>query len=271
MTDKPNTPKGTKPPINQADEDFFAQYLQGDSPLSGIYQQTDSPEPSDQLNQTILTAARQQANKHHWWSKPGSWAATIAIFSLIALLAHNTWQTEQDYLQQDLEQQAFPDAPPKAELKKSSPPIPAAMSPAPQRLSVRPEQSRQRSEQKDTRKPLYKTAPAPVMAIPSENRFSGQTDALLEEESMDALGNLSGISAKDSSTNTSQKAKLTYEAAQEKEQPETYADAQQWLEKIRQLLAGNQTNEAQQLFIKFRKKYPDYPVDPVILQQLSPY
>lgn len=257
MTDKPKTPRGTYPPQNApSDEEFFQQYLQGDSQLSELFQQTESPEPSNQLDQTIIAAAKHQAGKNQWWKKPGSWVATIAVISLVALLAHNTWQIEQDYIQHQDAPHVFPDAPPEeAEFEIQSQPASKAMPTAAQRSKARPEKFLQRRETKDARKPLYKTAPAPVLTIPSENRLSEQADAVPEAEAMDTLGNLSGIKAK--------------ESVRGKSLPE--ADAQQWLEKIKHLLSNNQSKEAQQLFMEFRKKFPDYPVDPVILRQMSPY
>lgn len=271
MTDKPNRPNDTYPADNdQADEQFFDQYLQGHSSLSELYHQADAPIPSEQLDQSILTAARQQAGNNHWWHKPGSWAATIALFSLIGLLAHNTWQRDQDYIQQEGQQQAFPDARSKAESE-----IPPGITPARpvaerQRLETAAEESAANAAKKDTGKLRTQAAPAPAISDMMESRSSQPAGMSVQEEVVDTRGNFS-VRSKAMSADKAQKTSATLGATTvEKRLADPDIEAGQQLQHIEQLLTDDRFDEARELFQQFRKKYPDYPLDPVILQQLSP-
>lgn len=271
MTDKPNSPQEH----DTGDDVLFDQYLQGDSQLSRLYKHSDHPTPSAQLDQTILAAARRQAAHHHWWSKPGSWAATIAIVSLAALLAHNTWKTEQEYLQQERDSQIFRDSSPETEAQRdqASSVVTGLSQKEAKPLSKPAEPSRQRSTSTDARKPRYKSAPAPVLAIPLEPRLSQPASSLSREEAASAPGRPTPAKPRTSlqgAANLSETMTADSVTSKAKSLPASDLEARQWLEQIRQLLSNHQSEEARQLYQQFRKQYPDYPVDPVILQQLSP-
>ncbi|MCU7817807.1 MAG: hypothetical protein KZQ57_02805, partial [gamma proteobacterium symbiont of Lucinoma myriamae] len=99
--------KSNNPDLNQQDNKFFDAYLEGDSPISEIYNNIDSAGPSNKLNQTILsvakTATNQSSDSKNGWTQAGSWAASVAIISLVGILAHNTWQAEQDAVQKEIQ------------------------------------------------------------------------------------------------------------------------------------------------------------------------
>ncbi len=275
---KNNTP--TASPDSQ-DEVFFENYLQGNSPLSDLYQKADSPEPSDELNQKILSAARISAEKAppplktHWWAKPGSWAASAVIFSLAGILAHNTWQAEQDALEKDLL--------PEQSLSKKSIPSDYSM-PSESKVSTESEfqtsssgrplaQAKKRipqEEKNDSRKLLYKSTPAPVMQAAPKYMTRSQigsvadmteTEVLKMENAGDKIQSLPELEMQ-----VDEKEQSANRLNQEQEQ-----EQQLWLKKISQLIANEKFAEAQQLLLQFKIKYPDYPIDPVILQHLSPY
>jgi len=261
---KKNTHNST--PADNEDNAFFEKYLQGESLLSDLYQQTESPEPSDTLNQSILSAARsysEQTKKktNHWWTQPGSWAASIAIFSLVALLTHETWLAEQTLLEKD-----FSPAP-SVETSQSS-----------ERFSdSQAKKFSPHREKNDSRKLLYKSAPAPIMPAASGYMMPGKNspmDSLSElSESFPRARSIAADDA-DSAVPTAAQTLAQPTFAQEKEQKKLKAadsEPQLMLDEIQQLMKNNQLDKARALLIQLRTKYPDTPIDPVILQQLSPY
>ena len=252
------------------DEEFFTQYLQGESRLSKLYQKTDTPAPSDRLNASILAAAEKQASRNNWWANPGSWAATVAIVSLVGLLTHNLLQEEQDQLlkkpfQDHMEQQSFSAPLPAAKLKSRS----ESMSEP--ELIVEPEldvlnranvnRDSRTIVNKDSRGLIFKSAPAPVLPAASGNLFSKQSASVL-----DAKGeNIAEDEIKAIQT-------LSIQAADEEARlPHDLSDEQQQLLNIKKLLENNQLEAAEKLLARFKEKYPDYPIDPVILEHLSPH
>ncbi|MDX2505704.1 MAG: hypothetical protein QNL62_14685 [Gammaproteobacteria bacterium] len=252
MNEKPQSNKNIpKHPLNEIqDEDFFTQYVQRKSRLSDLYKKAQAAEPSDKLNQAILTAARKQSSRN-WWSKPGSWAATVALISLIGLLTHNTWQEKQNRFQQ-------------SPLQK---PIEQRSDSAPQaRNVIQPE------EKKDSRKLIFKSAPAPVLKAAPGNLLSDQADNLITEDDIDSLHWLSTQTHQipDATMEVGIKAKQP-SAHERDEVPDDFSNPQQWLQKIKHLIEHKQIEQARKLLARFKEKYPNYPVDTVILQHLPPY
>jgi len=237
---------------DKQEEEFFTQYLQGTSRLSEIYQNTDTPEPSDKINQHIIAearkaAARKKAINSSWLAKPGSWAATIAIVSLVGLLTLNTWQKEQDELQRPLRETLAPQAP-LAEEESGSP--------VESRFEIK--------EKKDSRKLIFKSAPAPVLQKAQKKSLSGRVGSGLSTEDIETVKTLADQPLPASSENYSD---LSQEPGKLED---AFSSEQQQLLKIKQLLENKQLEEARQLLTQFRKKYPHYPIDPVILRHLSP-
>ena len=223
------------PSSDEQDEQYFSNYLQGNSSLSDIYQHTITAEPSAALDKKILSAARKHCESKttsHWWAKPASWAASAAIFSLAGLLTFNTWQAEKTRTEQDL--------------SAAAPMSAAAPSPAAINTTLNPEaevkqkafarqklQIRKKSTN-DTRRAVYNSAPAPL------------------------LESMAGSSAA-----TAQSA-ASYSRQNFRQNP------QQIQQQIKNLLTEHKQDEARRLLLQLQTNYPDYPVDPVILQQLSP-
>jgi len=260
------------------DEEVFTQYLQGESRLSKIYQKTDTPAPADKLNASILAAAEKQASRNNWWANPGSWAATVAIVSLVGLLTHNLWQEEQDHLlkkpfQDHMEQQSFSAPLPATALKKprseSKPESKSELKFEPELdILSRSQKTFQLDEKndrqaninkdsrtivnKDSRGLLFKSAPAPVLPAASGNVFSEQSDSVLEDE-IKAIQTLSN------------------QPADEEVRAHNEFSAEQQLLNIKKLLENNQLEAAEKLLARFKEIYPDYPIDPVILEHLSPH
>ncbi len=229
------------PSSDKQDEQYFSDYLQGNSSLSDIYQHTTTAEPSAALDKKILSAARKHCESKttsHWWAKPASWAASAAIFSLAGLLTFNTWQAEKTSTEQDLSAAA--------PMSVTTPisaaaPLPAAINTtldmkaevkqkafAQQKLQIR------KKSTNDTRRAVYKSAPAPL------------------------LESMSGSSA------------ATAPGADSYSQQNFRQNPQQIQQQIKNLLTEHKRDEARRLLLQLQTNYPDYPVDPVILQQLSP-
>lgn len=95
----------------------------------------------------------------------------------------------------------------------------------------------QKKSQQDTRKLIYKQTAAPTSIPKSEIQFMpGKPMA----------------------------AKVMSQAEQDKQNPVHY------LQQVKHLITENKLDEARQELQKLQTKYPNYPVDPVILQHLSP-
>lgn len=283
MNEKPlNTNRG---------EEIFHHYLRGESQLSKLYQQLETPEPSAQLNQIILNAAKKEASRKSWWTKPASWAATIALVSITGLLTHNTWKKEQDQQQipfpVKMEQRSFSEFHPDSDSgtqdqdiveTESASPAKPVMQQATAVDTVRKRKDSPDNQINDSRKLIFKSAPVPVLQTAPKSLLLEQSDPGLSEKDIELINTQpNSFSAQ---TTTKPAGSSVQESLEEKT---TYSDQitggltttasleQQWLGKISQLLENNQTEEARRLLDNFRKKYPNYPVDPVILQQLSPY
>lgn len=272
-----NKNNSTSSPEHQ-DETFFEDYLQGNSQLSDLYQKAAVPEPSDKLNQSILSAAKASTEKTssvipvktHWWTQPASWAASIAIFSLVGLVAHNTWMAEQDASEKDFFQK------PSVNNGSLSTPLPGkakAESDLQTNNSAKPlAQAKKRiaqEEKNDSRKLLYKIKPAPVMQAAPAYMKRNKTGSVSDEvnthiEVMEYAGDsIQPLPEMEEQKQISPSVNKKYKAHS--------TEQQLWLEKISQLIKDNQPDKARELMRQFRIKYPDYPIDPVILQHLSPY
>ncbi len=211
------------------DDTFFDNYLQGNSELSGLYQETDCAPPSHQIDQNILTAAQASTAEQKATKRPSplAWAASIAIFSLAGLLTLNTWQAEQEL--------------PPPVLSKTSAPIESA--------DVLQQESSYKNINKetknDTRQLLYTSQPAPIMPAASQK--------------------MTGMSASHESISISSPKII-------QEQTSFHLTEQEIeLNKIQTLINQNKLDKAYKLFEKFNIKYPDYTVDPVILQKMVPH
>ncbi|MCU7938767.1 MAG: hypothetical protein KZQ64_12260 [gamma proteobacterium symbiont of Bathyaustriella thionipta] len=251
---------------NKQDDNFFDDYLEGKSSLSEIYQQIDSAEPSDKLNQSILSAARvsteQTAITKNSWTQTASWAASVAAISLVGILAHNTWQAEQDAAQ-TLEEDGLPSLsqpervlkakPGKAEMESS---MPAGRS-AP--AHARAKKNVLSNSANDSRKLLYKSAPAPVMPSAPGYFELNKTESLSDKSQVQAFED-------------AHKEILASPAVEAKKiKQDRFSEQQIMLNKIIQLIDNNKIEQAQKLLFQFKTNYPNYPVDPVILKHLSPY
>ncbi|MCW8929310.1 MAG: hypothetical protein OQL19_03610 [Gammaproteobacteria bacterium] len=258
--------------MNNEDEVFFENYLQGGSPLSEIYKKIDTASPSDELDQKILSAAQTSINKKitsktQKWSQITSWAASIAVFSIVGLLVINTWQAEQNEIQKELLQSHSI----KEEQSANSPLTPDTKDSESKVQRIKPQAQSKKTipqeENNDSRKLLYKINPAPVMQTAPAYIGRSQLGSLpkkdnsLPEKSEDNSHNIYPI------TELSEETK---EVALQKEiTPLNEPEVQ--LEKIRLLIKNNKIDEAHELMLQFKIKYPDYTIDPVIIQHLPPY
>lgn len=263
--------KANNPKLNEQDNKFFDAYLEGDSPLSEIYKNIDSAEPSNKLNQAILSAARasadQSSDSKSWWTQAGSWAASVAIISLVGILTHNTWQAEQDTVHKEIQGESLDSFSQHfSQQRSAAKPVPdkTQKEPDSQLGTSAPSHAHEKKyilqdNEKDSRKLLYKSAPAPVMQAAPRSFELNKPASLLEEsqiqafeKAQDEIQYLPKIEAK-----RTKKKQLT--------------EQQIRLNEISQLIEKNKIEQAQELLLQFKTKYPDYPIDPVILKQLSPY
>ena len=266
MKHQPKKPEiSAEADITPEDEAFFQDYLKKNSRLSRQFQKIPTPEPSSELDQLILEAAQKQTRRPSWWYHPGSWAATLAIVSLAGLLSHNIWQSDQQQIKQKHEQSVFPASTLSAPDEKTSqaptteadtinaPTIsrpqtkaePAGLQPAKQAFT---------DASIDTRQLRFKSVPAPVKPAPQVIQ-SVTTEAHLSEEELEAMT----LKRPDIAT-----------GSVKKQMPAT-SEIQQLLDNIRQLIERGQKDEARAMLAEFKKRFPEHTVDPVILQQLSPY
>lgn len=273
--------KSNSTSVDKQDEAFFEQYLQGESPLSKVYKKTDSAEPSDELDQIILNAAKtsieQNASTHAVesknWPHSLSWAASIAIFSLVGLLTLSTWQAEQENLEQELlkpqtisEEQDL--LSPESSEKKRNKPLGQAKQTIPQEVN------------NDSRKLLYKNEVVPEMQAAPAYMRSRPINTLSKSKSS-VLNAPKSQKIEATNTSTPSTISVADEVIEEKQsidgapqkQGFTYSTEQEiWLDKIRLLIKQNKLDEAHELMHQFRIKYPDYTIDdPVILPSLAPY
>lgn len=273
-----NSPDNTvKIDDERQDSEYFDRYLQKDSPLSRQYQVTPTPEPSEQLNQTILAAAQKQASKNHWWHQPSSWVATIAIVCLAGLLSHNIWQTEQENLKQEItpsiiapEPSAFSEEKVESVGAVQSKPIVRSTAKS-QPLSAQPAKKAFSTDQtKDSRGLRFKSTSAPVMPRSAASLSSPPSEKkVLNEEDVHVIQSTTNLRpSRQIMDTTKSKEKQLDSLKQDMKQQLT---APQWLNKIKYLIEQGQYQKARQQLSKFRQIHPEYPVDPIILEQLSPY
>ncbi len=266
--------------MNIEDEIFFEKHLQHESSLSEQYQNIESPTPSDTLDQNILSIARKtsretQKQATHWWQQPASWAASVAVFSLAALLSHQTWLAEQNISEQDF---APKDA---IEAKQNSETLSLPSdSVVPNRTKEK--MHRRLNDKNDSRKLLFKSAPAPIMPVlqerqsrhplktlPIETNQTQTQEIGMDEAEMDSIEiTIQPLPLREKAVLTEKKEQVSrvhYSKA-------NYSKAQSLLlDKIQLLIEQGRIDEAKELMQQFKLKYPEISISPVILQHLSPY
>ncbi len=267
--------------IDEEDEAFFEQYLKGESSLSETYQKVNSPEPPEMLDQNILSAARKKSSEMQkksvqWWQQPASWAASVAVFSLAALLTHQTWQAEQDFSEQDF---APIDAVETIQADKTYTASPRLLP-----NDVKEKKRTHHGDNNDSRKLLYKSAPAPVMPAaqeyisrkpiisPPERANKSQTQGVVLGDTVtDDAGRFVPSELSEESV-LIEKREQKNNLSKEQGLGEYYSKEQSHqLEKIQQLIKQGKFDEAKEILQQFKVKYPEMPINPVLLQQLSPY
>lgn len=264
------TIKSNKPAQNKQDQDdlFFDAYIEGDSPLSETYKAIDCAAPSKQLDRTILAAAKAAAEQASQgksrWAQASSWAASIAIISLAGILAHNTWQAEEDALHQEIpiakQDKILPE-------KKSMPVQPEAASIGADRKTQtfsRGKENISRDTTNDSRKLIYQSAPAPVMQSAPAYFNATKTKSLKQESRIQAL-------QEQQFENSPERVIKRHEPLAKKAPKKPLTKQQTELNIISRLIESNNISQAQKLLLEFKTKYPDYPIDPVIIKHLSPY
>lgn len=288
--------------IASQDDTYFEEYLQGDSQLSKLYQKTTTPEPPETLDQSILSAAVNQTSAHTtaqaitasqrknpWWTKAGSWAATFAIFSLLALVTHKTWLEEQqlregeylpqdvilqDQIQQDIHSGQTGEESDTSGQTQQEVFSNASVSPAGAHLQTPPsaipvKQHIIRKEQNDSRKLLYKSAPAATMQAAPEfmqrSKMDYQAGSIPDSLHSYTQGSSMAIDKQQKQTGLEEKVldenKITVDLSSDEQQI--------WLHKINHLIKEKQFDKAKALLKEFRIKYPDASIDPTIIQSLS--
>ena len=130
-----------------------------------------------------------------------------------------------------------------------------------------------KDKSKDSRQLRYQAAPAPVMSPRAEPLGQSYIESRLKKESkpMEAMTDLAADEAPATLLEKEQLQPSVYRDTNIEGESVPINEPQQWLQTIEQYLQKGQTEQARQLLEQLRKKYPEYPVDPVILQQLSPY
>ncbi len=221
--------------------------------ISEFYQQIDMPEPAAELDHKILNAARRQQPVRPWWQQAGSWAAGIIIASFVGMLSFHTWQAEQQTLQQESSDLGTPA------------PIPAT-SPAP--VSI------QGNMTAEEILPADKTAGRTTHSV-RETRTSQPvpSSAPTQYQAKKAFRHMSTNDTRQLNFNRPQAAAaMPSQSNQLMLQPAFIAATpQQMLTTIYRLIKTRQLEKARILLSEYQRKYPQEPVDPVILRQLTPY
>ncbi|MCU7832972.1 MAG: hypothetical protein KZQ56_10340 [gamma proteobacterium symbiont of Lucinoma myriamae] len=195
--------------------------------------------------------------------------------ALVGILAHNTWQAEQDAVQKEiqgegLDQLLQPQLQPQLQAGKLAKQKPASRADKARMESdaqiEQDTQARTRAKKKitsdnskDSRKLLYKSAPVPVMQSAPAYFESTNSKSLLEEKRVHQLND------------SHEEIQASPEVELKKAQMNHLSKQQMEFNKISQFIENNEITEAQKLLLQFKTKYPDYPIDPVILKRLSPY
>jgi len=239
--------------------EFYQDYLEGQSDLSDLYQQSETVQPSEKIDQTILNAAKKQSNKSQLVHFPTgrhsryySLAAGIAVFSLVGLLVFKTWETEQKHLQPEFSVEST--APTEADY------IPSA---AESRLgtSIKTNSSAARDDLLE-KEQAYKSPPKEEEAI----RPAPAPAALALE--YQATRKISPAMMRSKATALPQKNK--------KQSPQKMMDreiqsisAQDWLKKIQELISTDKRQQAKEELALFIQAYPDYPVDNELIKAIE--
>jgi|GEM_PF-2967303 len=280
--------------------EFYQGYLDGHSTLSDLYQQSETVQPSAQLDEVILSAAKKQTNKSHLVSFPAknhtryySIAASFAIFSLLGLLVFNTWEAEKKQMEESfsgdmgIPSEADYIAPPMPQAKlgiNSSTPV---QKPAPLKKDriIREEESladmaapvmeKARAMKKADTSTTSNTMPieqpaAAIMALPAEKlRRQPESAAPLSLEQPIQQSLSDQTKQKQPKPIESTEGKYAKKEQLSYSQSSSHLSAIDWVEKIRTLLINQQIQQAQNELKLFRKAYPNYPIEPELLEKLE--
>ncbi|WP_198266256.1 hypothetical protein [sulfur-oxidizing endosymbiont of Gigantopelta aegis] len=248
------------------DEVFFSQYLEGNSNLSELYQSSDSQKPSSELDKNILSAAKDAVNTSNksWWTQPSSWAASIALFSLVGLLAVNTWQAEQQLTEEAILPQAAMEAVSTSNITADMTTDMTEMDSMPSLARKKKSKPKAKVEKSsiDTRKLRFDSNPMPKMqATPS-----ALPSAAMKYQQRVQFNNAPALSEA-----TIQNIIIPEQEILTHKNQHNTDEAEQKLVEIKQFINNGQLNNARHALQQLQKKYPNYPIDPVILQHLSPH
>lgn len=220
--------------------------------ISELYHNIDMPEPAAELDHKILNAARRHQPVRPWWQQAGSWAAGIIIASFVGILSFHSWQAEQQILQQESSDLRTPAPTP------VTTPAPASIQAAMTAGEVLPagidSQATGSARGPRNSQPAGGSAPTQYRARKAFRHMSTNDTRQLNFNRPQAA------------------AAIPPQSKQTILQPALIgATSQQTLTTILRLIKTGQLEKAGVLLSEYQKKYPQEPVDPVILRQLAPY
>lgn len=224
------------------DDAMLEQYLEGKSGLTKEYEKQEKHQPAAELDDMILSAARDAINEKgkkpeggkKTWLIPTAIAATVVLsFSLIQLQKPPMLYQPQE---KEMDMAAVEESPQKPVLaKKKEQRLKPEMKATPlleEQLAAVPQ-----PEQPPV---ISQAAPAPVVS-----GIMMEPETKLARRSLDSQ-------------------RMTTMA-----DTEVVLSRSQWLEKIKQLLKENKVDEAKKEYQRFIKRYPDFVADAELKQQLE--
>ena len=269
---------------NSHDHPEFNTYLQGQSPLSKLYQQTMITGPTSEIDAKILAAAQASVTKRggpvspfsHSWMVPTSLAAVIILTVSIVLLSRD----EQDSLV-PLPESVVPAS------EKAEPPVKSlADNPLAKKAPLNKEQESLRLKQSPTVRDELKTERAAGKIIPQQSPTESPSvssavtaaPAAIDKEKPAIQGdaNESDHRQRESSqTSTKAKSSGALRADADVEQKVLSTDklqgksdlgaanksAEAWLQEITNLLKAGKDSLARDEFKAFRKTYANFVID----------
>jgi hypothetical protein len=216
-------------------DEMLREYLEGRSPVSDAYKQSDKPEPSPRVDRAVLAEARTAARKDRYrtddgpewqrWVMPAALAATVAL--CVALVV---------------------------EVSLFDPVLKRAREPAPvlyertDALELRPVEAADEVATLDMLLELEDLAREPLQEVPMSTRFSMNEDTMVA-----AKGRSAGAEATAAGVASSFSADVAALSP--------WPDPDVWLAGIRYLEAQGNDERAAAELQKFRAVYPDYPIN----------
>jgi len=233
-------------------------YLAGKSGLSSLYMQKQGEEPSVEVDQTILQAARAAISKKTAATGPfsGSWQVPAALAAVLVLVVGITLTLER---QVDLKSDRMEHYAPTSE-----PPAAANISdqkPATGKTRLQTEDKTRRNQSLSTGNtvpamPGAVSSPAPP-AKPQPAREGAEKATTLQTEP-----------ATETDSTLQDQSVIRQEQELKPLEAEPLQTEDRWIQSIRQLVKQGKVDEAEKQLADFRRVYPGYPI-PEDLKRLN--